>query len=82
MAILKVETDIIANIAASPIGRTEIFVIMSVEAFRADVIVFIGHVIMCFTSDLPSHCCPVYPSKHREHVNVAPVTVHLPGLQG
>jgi hypothetical protein len=53
MAILKVETDIIANIAASPIGRTEIFVIMSVEAFRADVIVFIGHVIMCFTSDLP-----------------------------
>ena len=51
MAILKVETDIIANIAASPIGRTGIFMIMSVEAFRTDVIGFIGDVIMCVTSD-------------------------------
>ena len=50
-AILKVETDIITNISASLIGRTEIFVIMSVKAFRTDVIVFIGDVIMCFTSD-------------------------------
>jgi hypothetical protein len=37
--ILKVETDIIANISASPIGWAEIFVIMSVKAFRTDVIV-------------------------------------------
>jgi hypothetical protein len=35
VAIFKVETDIIANISASPIGRAGIFVIMSVEAFRA-----------------------------------------------
>ena len=46
MATLKVETDIIANISASPI-----FVIMSVKAFRTDVIVFTGDIIMCFTSD-------------------------------
>ena len=39
---LKVEIDIIANISASPIGRAGIFVIMSVEAFRIDVNVFIG----------------------------------------
>jgi hypothetical protein len=31
-AILKVETDIITNISASPIERAGIFVIMSVEA--------------------------------------------------
>ena len=62
MAILKVETNIIATISASPIGRAGIFVIWSVEAFRAgifviwsvdafrtDVIVFINDVIMCFT---------------------------------
>jgi hypothetical protein len=35
MAILKVEKEIIANIAASPI-----FLMMSVEVFRTDVIVF------------------------------------------
>jgi hypothetical protein len=50
MAILKVKTDIISNISASPIGAG-IFVIMSVKAFRTDVIVFIGEVIMCFMSD-------------------------------
>ena len=50
-AILKVETDIIANISASPIGPTGIFVIMSVEALRNDVIVFIDDVIMYFTSN-------------------------------
>jgi len=50
-AILKVETNIIANISASSIGRTGIFVIKSVEPFRTDVIVFIGDVIMCFRSD-------------------------------
>jgi preprotein translocase subunit SecB len=47
-AILKVETDIIANISASLVGQAGIFVIMSVEAFRTDVIAFIGCVIMCF----------------------------------
>jgi hypothetical protein len=50
--ILKVETDIISYISASPWGQAGIFVIMSVEAFRTDV-VFIGDVIMCFTSDWP-----------------------------
>jgi len=50
-SILKVETDIIAKISASPKGRAAIFVIMSVEAFRTDVIVFISDVIMCFMSD-------------------------------
>ena len=43
-AILKGETDIIANISAILIGPVGIFVIMSV-------IVFIGDVIMCFTLD-------------------------------
>jgi hypothetical protein len=41
IAILKVETGIIANISASPIGRAGIFVIMYVKAFKTDVIVFI-----------------------------------------
>jgi len=45
-AILKVTTNIITNIRLA-----EIFVIMSVDAFRTDVIVFIGDVITCFTSD-------------------------------
>ena len=51
MAILKVETDFIANISASLIGRVRIFVIISVKAFRTDVIVFICDIIMCFKSD-------------------------------
>ena len=55
-AILKVQTDIIANFSASQIGRARIFVIMSVEAFRTDVIVFISDVIMCFMSDWPITC--------------------------
>ena len=49
--ILKVETDIIANIPASPIRRAGIFMIMSIEAFITDVIDFICDVIMCFTSN-------------------------------
>jgi hypothetical protein len=51
MAILKIETDIFTNISASLIGQAGIFVIMSVKAFRTDFVVFIGDVIMCFTSD-------------------------------
>jgi hypothetical protein len=47
-AILKVKPDI-ANISVSLI-EAGIFVIMSVEAFRTDYIVFICDVIMCFTS--------------------------------
>jgi hypothetical protein len=31
--------------------------IMSVEAFRTDVIVFIGDIMMCFTSDWPINLC-------------------------
>jgi hypothetical protein len=50
-AILKVETDIITNISASPIERAGIFVIMSVEAIRTDVIVLVDAVKICFTSD-------------------------------
>ena len=48
---LKVETDIIANISANPIGRAGIFEIVSVETFRTDFNVFIGDVIMCSTPD-------------------------------
>jgi hypothetical protein len=44
---MKVETDIIANTAVSPIGRD---VIMFVETSKTDVIVFIGKVIMCLTN--------------------------------
>ena len=51
MAILKVETDIIAKISVSLEERAGIFVIMSVMAFRTDVIVVISDVIMCFMSD-------------------------------
>jgi len=39
---LKVETDIITSIAVSPIGRAVILMIMYVENFKRDVIVFIG----------------------------------------
>ena len=38
---MKDETDIIASISASPIGRA---VIMSVDTFKTDAIVFIGDV--------------------------------------
>jgi hypothetical protein len=48
---LKVETNIIAKISASLVVRAGIFVIMSVEALRTDVIVLIGDVIMCIMSD-------------------------------
>jgi hypothetical protein len=45
MAVLKVETDIIARIAKSPIRRAVILVIMSVDTFKTDVFVFTGDVI-------------------------------------
>ena len=50
-AILKFETNVIANISVNPIWRAVIFVIMSVDTFKTDVVVFIGDVIMCFRSD-------------------------------
>ena len=51
MAVLKVETDIIARIAKSPIRRTVILVIMSVDNFKTDVNVVIRDVTMCLMSD-------------------------------
>ena len=50
MAVLKVKTDIITSITARPIGRAAILVIMYVESFETDVIVFIDNVITCLTS--------------------------------
>ena len=44
-AVLKVETDIIASIAASSTGWAVILVIMYVEIFKTGVIVFIGDVV-------------------------------------
>lgn len=39
---MKDEIDIIPNIALSPIGRAVILMVMYVENFKKDVIVFIG----------------------------------------
>jgi hypothetical protein len=47
---MMVETDIIDSIAASPIVRGMTLVIMSVDTFKTDVIVYIGNVIMYLTS--------------------------------
>jgi len=40
MAVLKVETDIITSITASPMGQIAILVIMYVQTFKTDIIVF------------------------------------------
>jgi len=45
-AVVKVVTDTIVSIAASPIGRYVMLVIMCVDAFKTEVIVFICNVIM------------------------------------
>jgi hypothetical protein len=50
---MKVKTDIIASIAASPIGRVVILLIMYVETFKTVVIVFISNVVMCLMSLWP-----------------------------
>jgi hypothetical protein len=42
MAVLKVRTDIITSIIVIPVGRAVILVIMYVEIFKMDVIVFFG----------------------------------------
>ena len=44
---MKIETDIITSTASSLIGCAVILVIMYVETFKTDDIVFIGNVIMC-----------------------------------
>ena len=49
-AVIKVETDIITSITASPTGRAMIQVIMYVETHQADVIVFIGDIVMYLMS--------------------------------
>ena len=54
MAILKVETDIIANISSSPMGRAVIFVIMFVEARITDIIVFISDVMCMRVTNWPN----------------------------
>lgn len=46
-SVLKIETDIVISIAASPIERAVIQVILFVETFKIDVVGFIGNVIMC-----------------------------------
>jgi hypothetical protein len=43
MTVLKIETDIMVAIAASAMARA---VIVFVETFKTDIIVFIGSVIM------------------------------------
>ena len=44
---MKVETDIITRIASSSIGNAVMLVIIYVEFFKTDIIVFIGDVTMC-----------------------------------
>jgi hypothetical protein len=46
-SVLKIETDIVISIAASPIERAVIQVILFVDTFKIDVVGFIGNVIMC-----------------------------------
>jgi hypothetical protein len=46
---MKVETDTIASITESPVGRGAILEIMYVETFKTD-IVFIRNIIMCLRS--------------------------------
>jgi len=50
---MKVTTDIIASIAASLIGQSVILVIIYIETFKTNVIVFIGNVIICLKSRSP-----------------------------
>jgi hypothetical protein len=51
--VLKVETDIISSIAASPIGWAMILLIIYVKIFKTGVIVFISDVKICLSSHLP-----------------------------
>ena len=51
MTAMKVDTNIIDHITASPTGRVVILVIMYVETVKRGVIVFIGSIILCLTSN-------------------------------
>ena len=48
-AFFKIETDIVTNITASPIGQAAILVIKYVKTYKTDIIVFIGNVILLLT---------------------------------
>jgi len=50
LALMKIETDIISSITPSLIGPAVIFVIMFVETFKTDAIVFICNIIICLIS--------------------------------
>ena len=50
---MKVDTDITTSTTVSPVGRAVILVIISVETFITDIIVFIGN--MCLMSHRPIH---------------------------
>jgi len=52
-AVLKVKTDIITCITESLIGQAAILMVMYVETFKTDVIVFIDNVIMCLMTHWP-----------------------------
>ena len=43
---VKIETEIIASIKASPIWQAVILMLMCIETFKSDVIIFIGNIIM------------------------------------
>jgi len=51
-AVLMVETDIITSISENQILRAAILVILFVEIFKTEVIVFICNIIMCFDISL------------------------------
>ena len=42
MAVMKVETDIIVSITASPIGKAVILVILSVSTFKTAIILYLS----------------------------------------
>ena len=56
MAVLKVETDIITNIAGSLKGKAAILEIMYIRNFKTVVVIFIGNIIICFMSHSESVC--------------------------
>jgi len=47
---MKVETDIIASIAVCPVALGYMLVIMYVNTFKTDTIIFIGNLKMYLTS--------------------------------
>jgi hypothetical protein len=52
MSVLKVETDIITNISARPIGLTEILTIMFVSTFKIAVILYITQIYRSFRKNV------------------------------